>query len=190
MQHIEIEYKMLLSYELFQQILKDYRPFVQKDYQQTNDYWTHPILSQKHYMLRIRHKNGHDELTLKRPYQNHRLETNIQLTSQEKELFLNHQLHNEITDILENEGIAIKELRHQFSLTTHRYDIPFQEGLLSLDENTYFCHQDYELEFEITDEKKGYQKFLDIITPYHLHYTHNCSSKVVRAMQAFQKEKS
>ena len=138
-------------------------------------------------MLRIRTKNNQYELTLKRPYQNHQLETNIPLTKKEKDLFFQFQLKNEITDILEQEGIPLHELAHLFSLTTHRYDILLPEGTLSLDENTYLHQHDYELEFEVHHEKKGYQQFLKIIEPYHLQYTHNCPGKVTRAFEAYLK---
>ena len=77
MQQLEIEYKILLTSTTFHQILHDYQHHITKDYIQINDYLTHPLLSQKKYMLRIRTKNNQYELTLKRPYQNHQLETNI-----------------------------------------------------------------------------------------------------------------
>lgn len=186
MQQMEIEYKILLTDTLFKQLLNDYQDHITKDYLQTNDYFTHPLLSQKNYMLRIRTKNNQYELTLKRPYQNHLLETNISLTPQEKDLFHQHLLKNEITDILENEGIPVQELQHLFSLTTHRYDIHLPEGVLSLDKNTYLHQHDYELEFEVCDEKQGFQKFLKIIEPYNLSYHHNCPSKVARAFEAYK----
>ena len=187
MQQLEIEYKILLTSTTFHQILHDYQHHITKDYIQINHYLTHPLLSQKKYMLRIRTKNNQYELTLKRPYQNHQLETNISLTQKEKDLFFQHQLKNEITDILENEGIVISELQHLFSLTTHRYDILLPEGVLSLDDNTYLDQHDYEMEFEVTNEKQGFQQFLKIIEPYHLQYKHNCPSKVTRAFQAYYK---
>lgn len=186
MQQLEIEYKILLTQDIFHQILHDYQNKITKDYIQINDYLTHPILSQKKYMLRIRTKNNQYELTLKRPYQNHRLETNLSLTETEKNLFLQHRLKNEITDILENDGIKINELQHPFSLTTHRYDIQLPEGVLSLDENTYLDQHDYELEFEVNDETQGFSQFLKIIEPYHLHYQHNCPNKVARAFEAYK----
>lgn len=185
MQQIEIEYKILLTQDIFQQILKDYQERIESDYIQINDYFSHPLLTAKKMMLRIRTKNNHYELTLKRPYHNHRIETNIPLSEEEKDLFYQHQLHNEITDILKQEDIALNELQHLFSLTTHRYDIRLPEGILSLDENTYLHQHDFELEFEVYDEKQGFEQFLKIIEPYHLSYQHNCLSKVVRAFQAY-----
>lgn len=186
-EQIEIEYKILLTKSIFKQILKDYPNH--KDYKQTNYYFTHPILQQKKYMLRIREKENILEMTLKRPIKNHRLETNVLISQKEKDDFIKHlPIQNEIIDILIHEGIHINELQQQFSLTTHRYDILLKEGILSLDENTYLNQHDYELELECYDEAQGYQKFIEIIESYHLNYQQNCMSKVQRAMQAYIKE--
>lgn len=185
MEQIEIEYKILITKDIFDQILNDYHNQIKQDYIQVNDYFTHPILQQKKYMLRIRTKNNQYEMTLKRPMSQHRLETNIILTLQQKNDFYNHlNLQNQITDILIQENIPIEELQQQFSLTTHRYDIPLPEGMLSLDMNTYLHQVDYELEFEVFNEQDGYQKFLDILKPYKLHYTKNCQSKIKRVLDA------
>ena len=180
---IEIEYKILLTKDIFEQILSDYQSLIKKDYIQTNDYFTHPLLQKKKYMLRIRSKNHNYEMTLKIPHQQHRLEYNITLTKAQRDCFYQGKdIDNEITNILKQNGIDISDLKQQFSLTTHRYDIVLPEGVLSLDENHYFDCHDYELEFEVYDEKQGYQKFLDIIKPYQLHYTKNCDSKIKRVL--------
>lgn len=186
-EHIEIEYKILLTKNVFYKILHDYQNLIKTDYIQINDYFTHPLLQERKYMLRIRTKNNQYEMTLKRPLHHHRLETNIILTSQQRDdFYLNRDLDNKIIDILENEGIPTHDLQQQFSLTTHRYDILLPEGILSLDENTYLNQKDYELEFEVTHEKKGFQMFLDIIQPYHLHYTQNCDSKIKRVLDSLK----
>ena len=41
-----------------------------------------------------------------------------------------------------------------------------------------------ELEFEVNNEKAGYKKFLEIIKPYQLNYTHNCPSKIKRVLDS------
>lgn len=180
---IEIEYKILLTKEIFSLILKDYQNNIQNDYIQTNHYLIHPVLQEKKYMLRIREKNQEYELTLKRPVGKHRLETNIMIDKQTKDKIFRHQsVHNEIMEILKNEGIDPLELENQFSLTTHRYDIPLKYGTLSLDQNSYLNITDYELEYEVNDEKNGYQHFLEIIKPYHLQYIKNCDSKIKRVL--------
>lgn len=186
-EQIEIEYKILLTENIFQHILKDYQNQVKKDYIQTNYYLTHPLLQSRFYSLRIREKNDTYEMTLKRPFHNHRLETNIMISKEDKDNIINHHMiHNEIIDILLQEGIDPLQLQQQCSLTTHRYDIPLTEGMLSLDENTYLHHHDYELEFEVNDEHQGFQTFLKIIEPYNLQYKGNCKSKIRRVLDALK----
>lgn len=182
-EHIEIEYKILLNQDIFSKILFDYKDNITNEYTQTNHYFTHPLLQQKKYMLRIREKNNHYELTLKRPQHQFRLETNVPLTPEEKERFFNNlPISNEIIDILLQEHINPFELKNEFSLTTHRYDIELPEGTLSLDHSTYLGCEDYELEFEVHNEQTGYLAFLKIIEPYQLHYTQNCLSKMQRIL--------
>ncbi len=187
-EHIEIEYKILIHNNTFESILNDYKKDILHDYTQTNFYFTHPLLEKNKYMLRIREKNNTYELTLKRPTKKHRLETNVTLTKQEAELFFSHQnIQNEITNILLDMGISLQDLKQQFSLTTHRYDIKLENGILSLDKNDYLGVTDYEIEFEVNDENRGYQQFLEIIKLYHLQYSQNCASKIKRVLDVYNK---
>ncbi len=184
-EQIEIEYKVLLTKEIYNSILNDYRDLSMSDYKQTNYYFTHPLIQKNKYMLRIREKNNQYELTLKRPQGNHRLELNINISKEDKDKLINHiPIDNEIIECLKTLGINQEELKQQFSLTTHRYDIVLKEGTLSLDYNTYQNNEDYELEFEVEDELVGYQKFLEIIKPYHIHYQKNCDSKIKRVLDS------
>ena len=184
-EHLEIEYKILLTEEIYEKIVSDYKSAITSIYSQTNFYFTHPLLSKHKMMLRIREKGIHYELTLKRPYQGHNIETNVALTKQEKDDFINHlDMHNEIIEILSQYGINYQDLKQEYSLTTVRTDIQLKEGVLSLDKNTYTNQMvDYELEFEVNNQETGYQKFLDIIKPYHLNYSHNCESKFKRVLK-------
>ncbi len=185
-EQIEIEYKILLTKNTYQKILNDYQNQITDAYLQVNDYFSHPLLSKKHFMLRIRSKKDKYELTLKRPYQGHRLETNIDISKEERENFINHKpMNNEIISILEENKIPYHELQQLYSLSTYRTDILLDEGVLSLDANTYLDKEDYELEFEVNDPTIGYNKFLEIIEPYNLIYIRNCTNKVMRAMTRY-----
>ena len=182
---VEIEFKVLCDKDTFYKVLQDYKAYVKRDYIQTNHYLTYDLLKEKKYMLRIRDKDDTYEMTLKRPYQNHRLETNIMISLKDKEDILKGKyIDNEIINILKDEGFDISRIQNEVSLTTHRYDIELEEGTLSLDINTYNNITDYEIEFEVLDEKKGFEKFLNIIEPYHIAYTPNIKSKVKRALDS------
>ena len=182
---IEIEYKMLVEQDVFYHILDDYKDKIHHDYIQTNHYLTNDELKEKKYMLRIRVKDDSYEMTLKRPYLAHSLETNINISKEEMNTVLNGNISdNEIITILKDEGIDVHLLKNEISLSTHRYDIVLKEGTLSLDVNTYNGITDYEIEFEVLNEKEGYNQFLNIIKPYHLTYIKNNKSKIKRALDS------
>lgn len=104
MEHLEIEFKMLLKENIFKKILSDYKNQIKDSYQQTNYYLFHPLLEKKKYSLRIREKKGHYELTLKRPSTIGLNELNIDINKEIKDAIFNHQhINNEIFDILEKE---------------------------------------------------------------------------------------
>lgn len=181
MEQIEIEFKILVTEKIYQQIKKDYQKAVCQTYIQTNFYLMHPQLEKRHYMLRIREKNNSYELTLKRPHHVGHKEMNIDIDEKIKNMIFHHQkVDNTIFDILKEQNIDYRELDCSHFLKTTRTDILFNEGTLSLDKNEYNGIIDYEIEFEVHDPEIGKKKFLDIIQPYHLQYTKNCESKIKR----------
>ena len=97
-------------------------------------------------------------------------------------------INNEIFDILEKENIYIKDLTCGYYLKTTRHDIILPDGVLSLDENEYNHHHDYEIEFEVEDYDQGLQTFKKIIQPYHLEYKQNCLSKIKRMLETLKNE--
>ncbi len=136
MEHLEIEFKMLLEEKIFKKILLDYQNQIKDSYEQTNYYLFHPLLAKNRYTLRIREKKGRFELTLKRPAEIGTNELNIDIDKDIKEAIFNHQeVENEIFDILKEKGIYIKDLVCGYYLKTIRHDIILPEGVLSLDEN-------------------------------------------------------
>ena len=94
----------------------------------------------------------------------------------------------EKNDILEKENIYIKDLTCGYYLKTTRHDIILPDGVLSLDENEYNHHHDYEIEFEVEDYDQGLQTFKKIIQPYHLEYKQNCLSKIKRMLETLKNE--
>ena len=114
---------------------------------------------------------------------------NIDINKEIKDAIFNHQhVNNEIFDILEKENIYIKDLTCGYYLKTTRHDIILPDGVLSLDENEYNHHHDYEIEFEVEDYDQGLQTFKKIIQPYHLEYKQNCLSKIKRMLETLKNE--
>lgn len=187
-ENLEIEFKILITKEIFDQIISDHQ--IDRSYQQTNHYLLHPRLSKLRYSLRIRDKNDQFELTLKQPQKQGTLETNLLIDQETKEKILDHQLViNEVFDKLKPLNLNSTMFITDYSLTTTRYEINTPDGLICVDYNEYNNIIDYELEYEVLDYKKGKQAFLDFISQYHLEYTRNCISKINRVITSIQNKK-
>ncbi|MDD8048855.1 MAG: CYTH domain-containing protein [Thomasclavelia sp.] len=181
MEHNEIEFKMLISKEIYNKIIKDYSNKISKQYLQTNYYLSSKELDNKRYMLRLRVKDDCKELTLKKSGNISRKEINLSINDNEySNIKDKHIYNNEISKMLEEEGIDISKISYSNYLTTNRSDIIFDNGVLSIDENDYNGIIDYEIEYEVIDQKLGYEEFLDIIKPYNLKYMTNSLPKYVR----------
>lgn len=187
-ENLEIEFKILITKEIFDQIINDHQ--IDCCYKQTNHYLLHPRLSKLRYSLRIRDKNDQFELTLKQPQKQGTLETNLMIDKETKEKILNHQLvTNEVFDKLKPLNLNSTMFITDYSLTTTRYEISTPDGLICVDYNVYNNIIDYELEYEVLDYKKGKQAFLDFISQYHLDYSRNCMSKINRVITSIQNKK-
>lgn len=182
MKNLEIEYKILLTEEKFKDIISQYPMHI---YTQINYYFTSKELSSKKYALRIRKKENTYEMTLKTPASIGRHEYNISLTQEDAADYLKGiWKENPITQRLIREGFSLKEIHLFSSLKTIRHDYLMTYGVLSLDKNYYENKIDYELEFEINDIEKGKKQFEELLKKHHLHYNHNCPSKLKRIINA------
>ena len=184
MDHLEIEFKILINQETYEKIIADYQSKQIDEYSQTNYYLFHDELDKRRYSLRIRYKKGKYELTLKTPHDKGLNEYNLDIDEKIKEQIFHHQkVSNKIFDFLEKENIHCEDLICGSYFTTYRHDIPLENGLLSIDRNEYNHHVDYEIEFEVNDYEKGLKQFQQIIEPYGFIYKKNCLSKIRRMKQ-------
>ncbi len=180
----EIEFKLLITKELLNQIKEDYKNCILKEYSQTNYYITHPILEKNKYMLRMREKEKNYELTLKRPSDVGLLESNIQLTYEQFLSLKNKDyFDNDIFSLLKDLHINLNELNQDLSMTTYRVDIQMKTGILSLDESHYLGITDYEMELEVEDYHLGLIEFKDLMQHYQLTYISNTPSKIKRLLK-------
>lgn len=184
-ENLEIEFKILIDKNTYQQILNDYPSDC--SYQQINYYLTHPKLSKLKYMLRIRQKQANYELTLKQPQIHGNLETNLIIDEITKDKILNQQLiNNEVFDLLAPYQLDSTMFNTDYSLITNRHEMTTPGGLICLDENHYNNLTDYELEYEVTDYHLGKAAFLELIKKYNLNYINNCPSKVHRLLKSIK----
>ncbi|RZT23174.1 MULTISPECIES: CYTH domain-containing protein [Fictibacillus] len=166
-QEIEIEFKNLLTYEEFLQLIDAFEVRKSDFIEQTNYYFDTEDFQLKNHKsaLRIRFKKDTYTLTLKQQFEEHILETHQTI---DKDIFPNMLNgiplpHGEVTEVLRKLKIDNDEIKFLGELTTNRVELPYQEGLLVLDENHYLGKIDYELEYESADYKKGQQIFLKLL---------------------------
>ena len=187
-ENLEIEFKILITKNIYKKIINDYK--ITDSYQQTNYYLMHPKLNELKYSLRIRKKNNQYELTLKQPQINGNLETNLIINKKIKDKIIKHELiNNEIFDLLKPYNLDSTMLITNYYLTTIRSEINTEYGLICIDYNQFNGLEDYELEYEVIDYNSGKQAFLNFIKKYNLTYITNCPSKISRLIKSLNNNK-
>lgn len=181
MNHLEIEYKSLLTIDEFKRLDSLYQHI--KPIQQTNYYIDSPEadLRSKRLSLRIRTYPDRAELTLKIPQEVGNLEYNQDL---DLDLVkgLKHLLtlpDGEIKDKLVTAGIDLSRLTILGHLTTRRREVQLDMGLLAIDSNTYAGIKDYELELEVADPVQGKADFDAFLDKHQINFKY-AKSKVAR----------
>lgn len=186
--HLEIEYKTLLTKSEYFRLLKnfsDITPVIQ-----TNYYIDTPCndMRQKHLSLRIRIFDEQAELTLKIPQKVGNQEYNQDIEIRvAHELLENFQLPTgQIADIIHSHHIPIEQLSIWGNLTTERYEKETSIGLMALDKNNYCGQTDYELEVEVTDAEEGKILFDNFLAQHSIQFKY-AKSKVARTA-AYEKQ--
>ena len=190
--NIEIESKVLLSKEDFDKLLDVLHADKYKRVKQINHYidTDHQSLRRLGCALRIREKDDF-VLTLKTPLSEGLLEKsqNISWRQYEKLAKDNVFPEGDIKLFLEILGIKISELKIITSLTTDRIEMPYKEGLLSLDRNVYSGYTDYEIEMEQTSIHYAEECLKEICESADIPCVFNTNSKQARAMNALKEVK-
>ncbi|MGT2836465.1 CYTH domain-containing protein [Streptococcus macacae] len=187
MNHLEIEFKTLLTQKEFKSIekqLQEVEPIVQ-----TNYYFDTESFDLKYHKmsLRIRIFNDKAELTLKIPQAVGNFEYNHYLTVSEAERMIDtNDIHNtfwdsdlELMQPIKEAGIELTDLKLLGSLTTTRREISTKIGLMALDYNYYGGFEDYELELEVNEAEKGKRDFKAFLESNNIKFKY-AKSKVAR----------
>jgi uncharacterized protein YjbK len=166
-QEIEIEFKNIILEEEFERIANLFS-FTSNDFiVQENHYFdTHDYkLKSLESALRIRHKRGKYELTLKQPTKEGLLETNQPLTMEEAGLMLQGRFFpsGKINQILTEINVEPDHLHHFGTLKTARAEKVYKGGLLVLDHSFYLNTEDFELEYEVTNKLEGQEIFSELL---------------------------
>lgn len=167
-QNIEIEFKNILTKEEFQKLIHFFQ-FTKDDFfTQENHYFDTAqfALKESGSALRIRKKNNEYELTLKQPHREGLLETNEMLTIIEVEEMLNGgEITNHfIRSLISEMGIDPNEIEYFGTLLTKRAEIEYQAGLIVLDHSSYLNKEDYEIEYEVSNQEAGKSVFAELLS--------------------------
>lgn len=167
-QNIEIEFKNMLTEKEFHYLSSYFKLEPDQFKKQINHYFDTPsfTLKDKGSALRIREKGNEFELTLKQPAKQGLLETNQILTEgQANEALKTGKLPDgEVKDAVSDLISNMNELQYFGSLTTVRAEVEYKEGILVLDHSYYLNTEDFELEYEVTDESEGFLNFSNLLT--------------------------
>ncbi|XQY92818.1 CYTH domain-containing protein [Metabacillus sp. HB246100] len=165
-QEIEIEFKNILTREEFYRIKSHFQLREEQFFMQENHYFDTLTFSLKERgsALRIRKKKNGYVITLKEPAPVGILETHqiVSETEALKMIECGGLLQGEISERLLQVGISDKDLLYFGTLTTNRAEINYKDGLLVFDHSMYLSTEDYEMEYEVTNEERGKKIFLTL----------------------------
>ncbi len=167
-QEIEIEFKNLLTKDEFLKIKETFNINDAQFFLQENHYFDTQQFSLKELgaALRIRKKQDQYVMTLKEPADVGLLETHQILTEEKAHNMLKtgNLEKGQVTERLSHLGIEIKDMSYFGTLSTLRAEKRIESGLLVIDHSRYLNVEDYELEFEVTDEDEGKKDFHKLLT--------------------------
>ncbi|WP_338753578.1 CYTH domain-containing protein [Bacillus sp. FJAT-52991] len=171
-QQLEIEFKNLLEKEEFLHLIQAFH-IKEEDFALQHNHYLDTAsfhLKQQGCALRIREKEATFELTLKQPAEIGLLETNQSLLKEEAEVLLLKGKFPEgiVKEVLQLTLLEIDSLQHFGTLSTKRAEIPYQEGLLTFDNSFYLGKEDYELEYEVQEEKTGQEIFNHLLKKFQI----------------------
>lgn len=166
-QEIEIEFKNLLTKDEFIKIKETFQLKDEQFFLQENHYFDTSEFSLKELgaALRIRKKQDQFILTLKEPAEVGLLETHQMISEETAQNMLKTGEFDggQVTERLISLGIDKKDMTYFGTLATLRAEKNYQNGLLVIDHSRYLNKEDFELEFEVTDEQEGKRVFHDLL---------------------------
>ncbi|XJZ28196.1 CYTH domain-containing protein [Bacillota bacterium Lsc_1132] len=169
-QTLEIEFKNILTKSEYERLLEFFKIEKEAIFAQENHYFDTSDfqLKQKGAALRIREKDQQFELTLKQPFQEGLLETNVLLSPHVAQLAFSKNLlpEGEIEKLIEEMGIPFSKLKYFGSLLTKRAEVKDANGLFVLDYSSYLKKEDYELEYEVENYQRGQAFFNEFLAKH------------------------
>ena len=160
--NIEIEFKTFISEDVYNNLIKEFG-LENNIFSQTNYYFDteDTILMQEKTVLRIRQKGSNYKLTKKTRAEVGADETHLFISKEQAENFLKNGFDAKIINL----PYYVKTIAQ---LTTHRASTPYKNGTLFLDKSEYYGKVDYEIEYEVDEEKEGLKDFKNFLDSHNI----------------------
>lgn len=160
--NIEIEFKTFISEDVYNNLIKEFE-LENNIFSQTNYYFDteDTILMQEKTVLRIRQKGSNYKLTKKTRAEVGADETHLFISKEQAENFLQNGFDAKIINL----PYYVKNIAQ---LTTHRASTPYKNGTLFLDKSEYYGKVDYEIEYEVDEEKEGLKDFKNFLDSHNI----------------------
>ena len=184
---LEIEFKNMLTKKEYRRLSEDFAAFHNGPVTQHNHYFDTVDFQLKEQLsaLRIRNKSGRFECTLKVPAAVGHYEITDKLTKEQARRMLEMEAFEaaEVSAALQELNIPSTALKPIGTLTTHRVEFEYLEGLLVIDHSEYNGREDFELEFEVADAESGQERFLNFLKQQEIP-NRPAKKKIVRFMDS------
>lgn len=160
--NIEIEFKTFISEDVYNNLIKEFE-LENNIFSQTNYYFDteDTLLMQEKTVLRIRQKGSNYKLTKKTRAEVGADETHLFISKEQAENFLQNGFDAKIINL----PYYVKNIAQ---LTTHRASTPYKNGTLFLDKSEYYGKVDYEIEYEVDEEKEGLKDFKNFLDSHNI----------------------
>ena len=160
--NIEIEFKTFISEDVYNNLIKEFE-LENNIFSQTNYYFDteDTLLMQEKTVLRIRQKGSNYKLTKKTRAEVGADETHLFISKEQAENFLQNGFDAKIINLPH----YVKNIAQ---LTTYRASTPYKNGTLFLDKSEYYGKVDYEIEYEVDEEKEGLKDFKNFLDSHNI----------------------
>lgn len=191
-QQMEIEFKNLLTKEEYTRLLTFFNILPEQIVHQENHYFDTPNYDLKNAAsgLRIRILPNRIECTLKeRSSENAHLETTEILTADVAVKMIRGLTFEapSVEQRLLDMNVKKAELQLFGSLTTNRVELEYEGGLLVFDHSFYLQCEDYEVEYETSEENTGFDIFQQFLTEHKIEKRY-AKKKIARFAEALAQQ--
>lgn len=192
-QEIEIEFKNVLTKEQYDFLLEQFGVDDKLIVRQTNHYFDTPQMTLKSLSsgLRIREIKDKIVCTLKeKASENIHIETTDVLTKEQAELMLAglNFFAPKVKERLIQLNISIEQLHVFGTLITDRVELDYKGGTIVFDHSFYLQRDDYEVEYETSNESEGNKIFDEFLKEFQIE-KRIADKKIARFMKALNEKK-